>query len=286
MTAIAPTKLFTLFENKINIYLFGKPLNWSLKEIQQQKDPSVSVTTKTIYLYSGKTKKVFAPIPIKFNAKIAKERDFSQKISLSQKFKILRGTYADGVALKRKGDSFFISSADCPTIIAVGKKTMVCAHAGRESLIDRQRVITKTIGSRKNNSVVDGIIENFYQQEERTKMIKVFVTCGIGNFDFLHPWDHPIFGKYNKKLTFYIIENFGRECIGGSYIKEGRIDLQMIIKNQFVKKGVLACNIYCDAINTACDTNNYGEYVWHSCAREKNMKEKEKRNGVLVVRNF
>lgn len=273
-----PVTPFKIISEKVNIHLFGRPHDFSSRG-------NTDIITKTLKFYAGKNgvTSIFTPSCEKFNTEIVCEKSFHHKTRMRGGLTIHRGAYADGVILKSKKEAFFILSADCPTIVAAGKYIAIAAHAGRDCLLDKQKIHTGKI-SRRNESVVDAIMEKYLMAGEFIKDLHVFITCGIKAENFRHPVDHPHYGEKNKTLIKYLIAKYDNDCLKGRP-EEGLISLEDLIKKQFILHGVPPENIATDGIDTYGD-NILGNHLWHSCARGKTSEEKKKRNGVLVIRNF
>lgn len=269
------TKFLKTPHEKVSVYLFGNPNDFGPYGDQE-------IITDTLKFYSQKhgVKKIFAPSCKKFNAEIVWEKSFRHKIRIRGGLTIRKGVFADGVVLENKQEAFFIPSADCPTVIAAGKYVVIAAHAGRDCLLDKQKIHTGK-RSRRNEGVVDAIMEKYLMAGEFIKDLHVFITCGIKSENFPHPINHPRYGKKNKILIKHLLEKYGNGCLKGKP-EEGLISLDDLIKKQFVLHDVPPENITADGIDTY-DDNILGNPVWHSCARGKTQEEKKKRNGVLVM---
>ncbi|MCK6462984.1 MAG: laccase domain-containing protein [Candidatus Pacebacteria bacterium] len=274
----APATPFKINSEKVSIYLFGKPHNFSPRD-------NAGIVTETLKFYAinnGVTN-IFAPSCEKFNAEVVWEKSFRQKIRFRGGLTIRKGVFADGVVLENRQDAFFVPSADCPTVVATGKYIVIAAHAGRDCLLDKQKIHTGK-RSRRNGSVVDAIMEKYIMAGEFIKDLRVFITCGIKAENFRHPINHPQYGKKNEVLINHLLTEYGEDCLKGNP-EEGKISLDGLIKTQFLRHGVPPENLLADGIDTFSD-NILDEHVWHSCARAKTQEEKGQRNGVFIFRKF
>lgn len=274
---IKPTRILNSRCGKAGIYLFGTPYDFG-----PQGDAAIIKETLKFYISNG-VKNVLAPSCKKFNAEIVCENDLRHKIRLRGGLVIHQGVFADGVILNKKKEAFFIPSADCSTIIVTGNKLMIATHAGRDCLIDKGEIHTGK-PSRKHRSVVDAMMEKLIMAGENKKTLRVFITCGIKAENFPHPINHPQHGGKNKILIKHLLAKYGGDCLKGKP-EEGFISLDNLIKIQFIRHGVPPENIANDGIDTYGD-NILGKYLWHSCARGKTEREKKRRNGILVIKNF
>lgn len=275
---VKPTKIFKTCCKKIKVYLFGAPNDFG-------PQGNSAIITETLKFYAGinGVKNIFAPSCKKFNAEIIHTEKLRHKTRLRGGQMFHRGYFADGVILTAKGDAFFISSADCPTIVAIGKNIAIIAHAGLGCLIDKDKIYNNK-PSRKHESVVDSVMEKFIKTRENIDEIQIFITCGIKGANYSYPSYHPQYGNKNKILINYLLRKYSYSLLGD--YSNGLISLDNLIKNQFVLYGVWPKNVILDNIDTYDDKNSSGEYIWHSCARGRTPEEKKRRNGVLVIRNF
>lgn len=275
---VKPTRIFETPCRKIKAYLFGAP-----NDFGQQGD--IRIVTETLKFCAARNgvKNVLIPSCKKFNAEIIGAEKLRHKTRLRGGLMFHRGYFADGVILKTKGDAFFVVSADCPTIVAIGKSIAITAHAGLACLIDKSKIYNNK-PSRKHESVVDSIMEKFIGARENTDEMRVFITCGIKSVNFHYRIDHPQYGGKNKILINYLLRKYSY-CLSGDF-GGGSISIDNLIENQFLLRGVWPKNIIFDNIDTYSDKNSSGEYIWHSCARGKTLQEKKRRNGILVIKNF
>lgn len=275
---VKPTKIFRTHCGKIKVCLFGTPNDFG-------PQGNSAIITETLKFYAGVNgvKNIFAPSCKKFNAEIIHTEKLLHKTRLRGGLMFHRGYFADGVILTKKDGAFFIPSADCPTIVVIGKNIAITAHAGLACLIDKNSIYNNK-PSRKHESVVDSIMEKFIKTRENIDEIRVFITCGIKSFNFSYRIDHPQHGNKNKILINYLLRKYSY-CLLGDY-RDGLISLDNLIENQFVLHGVCPKNVIFDNIDTYSDKSSSGDYLWHSCARGKTQEEKKRRNGVLVTRNF
>lgn len=273
---IKPTLILNSRCQKAGIYLFGKP-----NDFGPHGDCETIMETLKFYATRNFVTDILVPSCQKFNAKIAGKKHFLEKIKFSD-ITLHKMVFADGVILNRH-EALFIASADCPTIIATGENGMIAAHAGRNCLIDMQKLYPGA-KTREHESVVDAMMEELLLAGEKAKNLKVFITCGIKAENFPHPFDHPQHGAKNEAFIKYLLKKYGKNFLK-SNPAAGLICLKDLIKTQFMIHGVPRENIAADSIDTYGD-NVLGNHVWHSCARGKTQEEKKRRNGVLVIRNF
>lgn len=278
-TAIAPTQSYTLFGNRIEVQCFGRSGNydWALKG----EPPTTLMRVHDLMVAAG-VNTVYAPEPELFNARVAEAGDFTHPVELVNDRTLWRGVKANGGVVPR-GGAYWLSSADCPTIIAheANSGTTIAAHAGRDCLFDRQR-ITGRGPSRERESVVDAIVAALQQHQFASRQaIRVFVCGGISAEHFPHPVGDPDHGAANAALCLDALMKYGPTClVGNSGL--GMLSLTEVIRAQFLRHGVPAYRIGNDGVDTYGDVDFEGQPLWWSHRRGDGMR----RNGVLVIRRW
>lgn len=252
-----PTRSFSPFgSDGPKVLLFGKETgDWNTTRFQQEGD---HLRIPGLYFRLNELAKnhhfssIAIPTPTDCNTRICHPDDFIVNIQNGIGSVVLRrGVRADGVVLPH-GSTGAIASADCPTIMAYCPvmKIVIVAHGGCRSLIFDPSVVGEIVKVAKAYSFCK---------------IKVFFTCGISGRSYTR-LDHVRF----------VSDKFGADCVIG----ECGIDLKKIATRQFEKFNVN--EIVADLIDTHSDTNQDGEYLWHSYRRAK-PEEKTNRNFVLVI---
>lgn len=274
--ALMQAVVFDAWSGAVSIYLFGKPNDWSLAE-KNKRNALVNLGWVT---QGMNLQNIYAPSSSQFNAVICTHDDLQEHIPLViNNVMVRRGCNADGTTLEKAQDAFWVSSADCPTVITYDQKKglVIAAHAGRDSLIDRGRIAGKP--PRTHETVVHTIVD--YHGYDTMQRLQVFIACGIKSANFEHRWNDEKYGMTNEAMTKDVVERWGRVCVTGA-LSLGRLALSEIIRSQFLNFGVLSENIAYDGIDTSSDVNQKGEQCWWSNRRGDGAK----RNGVLVVRNW
>jgi len=276
-----PTRTIKIEDLGVQIDLFGKATgDWSIKGLIDPEQIYLAPLQKKLKKISRAAQargalRVLSPRPHTFNARVCLPRNLRAEFKLNGSIPLYRGLEADGVVLQRKHDSFFIGSADCPTLVLISKrrKRVVATHAGRDCLVDREWLSGKK--QRTHHSVVLPALAQFSELPEELSAI---VVCGSGPENFRHPWNHPTHGERNRMLIEYIIREFGTDCILGDP-EDGCIDVFKLIRSQLVVHGVSKERVLHDGIDTHSDHDG-SDFLWHSHSREANGC----RNGVLVTR--
>lgn len=260
---VSPSLVKAFGENVV-INAYGTPLDWTLRRLKKPEDArsesELCERLEWAIANLGAVTAVLAPSPMQFNGRVCAEEELTEAIKLPRGGLIKRGAFADGVELK-PGQAFMMSSADCFLVVARSGKRVVAAHAGRDSVLNR-KLIESGDSPFKYKNVVASVVEKFPENES----IEVFVGLGFGNDGFAHPWDHRKHGAYNRLMTRFVIDTYGKDCVAGAP-EEGRIKLGDIIVEDFVRWGVPRENITRDAVDTSADSHNGSGYTWHSHRR-------------------
>jgi len=175
---------------------------WSLKPIQCQEDAEKNehlASRLSSILFSFEVREAFAPNVAAFSGHIATSGDMTTKIFLDHA--ILRRNRrlpADGVFLDPE-QGFVMSAAGCPIILASGGNYFIAAHAGRDSLIERNTVSGEG-PRREHQSVVDTIVDKFRHRGVSKRDIAMVMMFSIPAKAFEHRFDHPTYGEYNRRL--------------------------------------------------------------------------------------
>ncbi len=233
----------------------GPGMEWSLAPLQKPEDVSAAPTNVTLVsklrgaLRPLGADRLFAPTPTKANGEIIEPTALKHHFRLGNGVIMFRNPEvpADGTFLRSPGDAGIFSAGGCGVIVATMDDHLVLAHAARESLIDKPRVITGQ-SSRHHESVVDAIVSSFcemgYEQHQIAPALKVWMLYFIKPRDFFHHKEHPQHWEYNSKVGPYLDEHLGA---GFTQWPDGvRLDLPTIAAAQFKKHGVLEENIHLD----------------------------------------
>ncbi len=217
---------------------------WSLKPIQRQEDVEQHedlASRISHVLFSFEIKEAFAPNVAAFSGHIANPEDMTTKIVLDHA--ILRRNRelpADGVFLDPE-QGFIMSAAGCPIILASGGDYFIVAHAGRDSLIERNAVMGKK-PRREHQSVVDAIVDKFWQRGVPVRDIVMVMMFSIPAEAFEHQFDHPTYGEYNRRLDAFVRTQWpGCTTNGDSSMF---LNLERVFAEQAVQQGVSKVSAY------------------------------------------
>lgn len=294
MKTITPTRVFKPFDN-IEVRLFGRnngKTDWSIKDLQTSEDlwndnPQVrtywhidSIALDVDGLKSPRV--LYAPSPT-FDARIAPLKEFDGKgvrytnpewhDPQDQCNVILgRGVNADGCDVP-KGSAFWLSSADCPTLVVTDGEKVVCAHCGYKSLVDQSAL--KGTPARPHFSVVDAVLGQFIDKNRRVNL-RAFIILGIGpHFSEASVQEKAVLVLYERGLSEKAIARF---CSTGE-----KLNIVELVRCQCLNRGI--GNVRVDGNDTFADKDERGKFLWwsHERAMKKSPADKLKRNGVLVI---
>ncbi len=230
----------------------GPGKDWSLAPLQEpgdvKKNPVLADKLRKAVVSLG-ADRLYAPTPIASNG--TSNGEIIEPTMLNRPFVLGNGVLlfrnpkmpADGTFLRGAGDAGIFSAGGCGVIVAILGDRLIFAHAGRESLIDRNRVLGGQ--GRRRESVVDSIVEAFREFDSRADLRKLhaWVLYSIKPEDFFHRFDDQEHLKYNR-LVGSDLEDRGlgagvRQKIGGV-----ELDLPVIAGAQFRRYGVPERNIH------------------------------------------
>ncbi len=280
-TLETPRAIKEFFSNSVHISIFGKPHNWSLKDINSPDSIQFQAHLAHIAQQCD-VRDIYAPNSSTFNALLCDPRELYLHIALTPEKDIMlhRGAFADGVVIP-KGAAMFIASADCPTLIVHDKETdvLIAAHAGLGCLVDRSAMIHNK-PERHHQSIIDVIMRYVSGFE---KKIDVQVVGGIKPKHFVYSTNHPVYGEANRLLLEGISDKYGPDIIQGG-METGCISLTALIESQFNKYDASRFNIKHDGVDTYGNINETGEPKWWSHVRyAEGKQEVDGRNGVFIV---
>jgi len=229
---------------------FGKPHDWSLNPFQepgdQSKDWRLAERLGQALSSVGATT-VFATRPVHANARIIDRHRLNKHIALPHGVDLVRNgdIPADGTSLY-PGEASAMTAGGCPRIVVVCGSAMADAHAGRDSLIDRERVLTG-MKSRRHETVVEALLERVSLESMR-KDVHAWVFFSIEARRFVHDGGHDTYGTYNCKLPNHIADHWGMpariDCVSADdwpypYQNSSMyLDLPRLIRAQFASLGV------------------------------------------------
>jgi hypothetical protein len=226
--------------------------DWSLAPLQYPEDaekhPDLAHRLRSAMRHLG-ADRVFAPSPAKFNGQIILPERLNRIINLGHKVLLLRNkdVPADGTFLRSSRDAGIFSAGGCGLLVAAYRGELIFAHAGRDCVLDRERVRSlNRLHSRDRESVVDYILDAFKAgSKEELADVHFWPLYSIKPEEFIHEFDHPEHGAYNQAAASYITYRFGADA---SRCDERAIyiDIPRIIKRQCIRLGVPEKNICLD----------------------------------------
>ncbi len=115
-----------------------------------------------------------------------------------------------------KGDALVCPAGGCMFVVATGEAPgkdlrMIFSHAGRDSLIDRHRILLsginaytekpiKSTSKRPFEGVLHSIVDTFRGWGIVPQRMEVHGLFSIAPSVFIHPYNHPTYGEFNRLL--------------------------------------------------------------------------------------
>ncbi len=264
-----------------------RPHDWKIPEmeiIENQNDHRGVMLRELARKYA--VNRIYAPKPTLFNGRVCRPGELKEHFLIERDITIYRGANADGVVVPR-GAGFFITSADCPTIVLcdIPHDILIAAHAGLWSLLDKSLVFgTSPQEPRPHASVVDAIMAHL--PKHNREHLEIIITCGIDSSQYVFDPLHPQYGGANKQLLTYLDSTYGENTNPKNQDGKPYLSLKSIIKHQFERYGIDPHTIHHDGIDTYSDVDHNGDYKYWSNARAHHQKKESqipKRNGVFVA---
>ena len=248
----------------------GTDKEWSLAPLQEPGDPArhpqLTHKIRSAMRHLG-ADRIYAPSPVDFNGVIIRPAELSRVMVLGHVILLLRNgnLKADGTFLRSGGDAGAFSAWGCSVIAATFGEHLIFAHAGRDCVINRKRVLGEP-GARPFESVVDSIVGAFRQLgapgEGPLRGLHVWPLYSVRPDKFMHRYDDPVHSEYNRKLGPYL-DSLG---LSGGYRRwtEGvELDIPAVIMLQFIRHGVPVGNIHMEAkyLPDGLPTSGSGRYL-------------------------
>jgi hypothetical protein len=227
--------------------------DWSLARLRrsgdEKKEPEFARKVSRA-LQSVGARLAYAPTPTKFNGELVRPDELLKEWIPLGDVTLYRnpGIPADGTRLPHRGCAGIFSAGGCSLIVATRRDEMIFAHAGRDCVLDRTRILTenRTTG-RRHESVVHSILNELAPSRSLLKEVQevhVAVYYSIRPEDFRHDLadKNPEHTAYNRSAMRLLPREYGGEC--GIVDAEGiGIDVPRIIRAQFKALGVPPANI-------------------------------------------
>ncbi len=236
----------------------GDDFNWSLAPLQERGDGDkhpefagrLSAALRSLGVLHA-----YAPNPTQFNGQIIWPGDLETGIYLRQDGLMVwrqKDKPADGVFLNRQRDGGILSAGGCSVIVATWREYLLFAHAGRDCLLDRERI--KSRGerqSRGNESVVNAIISAFIDlgmtSTRELDHAHAWIFWAIKPENFRHDFEteRKEHREYNNGLAEYLPQFMRWDDQVASIDNRGvSLDTARLARAQFLKNGVPSENVH------------------------------------------
>lgn len=240
-------------ERRFTFACYGKrfrgkdAVNWSFAPLKKPEDaaanPELCGRLAAVFSALG-VRRVFAPSPIKSNARFIPNTLLRTEIPVSRNISLRRnGDEPADATMLCPGEGGAITAGGCCMIIAENGDRCVWGHGSRKGILDPERIRCENPGSwRLHASVVDSMLQALG--------IHTIDRVNVWVYGAIHPtkYPHPLSGQYgafNRAMLSYAIKQWGRLAEESMRIKDGAIllDVPGIIKTQFASYGVPPKNI-------------------------------------------
>ena len=302
-----PTRVLKPFDNSnIEIRLFGRPRDWSIAALNEEGLKKLADETGAAFAKihgitaDARVQTLYAPRPTEFNAVVCDHKDLQLTFSTDMDamveadfpenwdISVCLGVNADGCDVP-KGSAFWLSSADCPTLIVTDGRRVICAHCGYKSLVDLQALVGKP--TRPYFSVVDAVIAEFTKISVPPKKLKAFVTLGIGPHFVVMRSVRQEIDHEGDRILVYEKEKFATHEANWKKARffkttpsyDIATDIRKLTECQCLNRGI--GDVRTDDNDTFADKDKDGKFLWWSYERamKQSPADKLKRNGVMVI---
>jgi len=261
---ISPTVKLPL-SKRLTAYLLGRGYpGWMASQVKGERVTPFAHELGTFASSLG-VSRIFQPNPHESNALLCRPDELTDVVSLNG-VSLCWGVRADGITNLKKGEAFYIVSADCPTVVLYDGEGVTPFHAGRDCL-----VVRPGRGEATRPSVVTNALALFPDAAK----VSAWILCGVGDMSYPHRLDDPAWGESNIAFLAQVEAQWGPACVKRNVADPQwrSLALRPLISEQLRRSGVSSQNIKCDGIDTAEDDR------WWSCVAGRSTG----RNGILIV---
>lgn len=206
--------------------------NWSTKD-----EPEHNARLLAVLKERGITR-AFVPHPT-FNGLVVEPARIMRSRWLDDEHELIKSVLPlEGYEIPA-GDALVCPAGGCPFLVGLGwtldgRMRMIAAHAGRDSLIDRNRIAESRLlsylelrarreDSRPFEGVAYSMVEAFRKMHIGPHRIEMHMFFSIAGTAFFHAFDHPKYGAYNRRMYEDIRGRWGERAAyktgrrGGAY---------------------------------------------------------------------
>lgn len=200
--------------------------DWSLKDIYDQagadRNPDLVAHLRSEFLPLGVTR-AYGPSVAPMSGAIVDPGELTSRIVLDEGLELFRNRDlpSDGIWLE-PGEAFVMSGGGCPVAIAEGGGICLVAHVGRESAIDRERLLGRT-PKRKYMSVIDAMAMTACRRGVEPRDMTLRVLFQIPTSLFAHPLDDAQHGEAHRAILRYA-QGLGESV---ATVRDGNMHLSM-----------------------------------------------------------
>ncbi len=181
---------------------------WSLDRLKIEGDQATDADFISLflgvlsYLNPAGSGKVYAPNTSLPTARVSHPEKFSRKIVVGARTVIHTNPDYPTEGTWPEPDEFVVyPTGGCPILVFEGGGQLCVAHAGRDSLVDRERIKTGK-KSREHESVIHAVVHEFRERGiTGPGTIRVHGFFGLPPRAFDHSRDHEIYGTINQRMA-------------------------------------------------------------------------------------
>lgn len=202
--------------------------DWSLAHLYTQEDAGSELGERVAReLAERDIDRAYAPSVAHMSAYIAHPDELVDHIELPYGMELWRNKAlpSDGIMLDPR-EAMIMGGGGCPVAIATGYGKCSVSHVGRDSALDRGRIVNET--PRRHFSVIQAMAEVLGEPNFNVRLRCLFA---ISREVFDHSYEHPEYGDYNKRMAEFAKHHFGPETIvGKDHVVY--LDMERLVLNQ------------------------------------------------------
>ncbi len=145
--------------------------------------------------------KLYAPNAAQPSARIMPPSWFTTEVHLSAYLTLYNNSRhpCEGTWIE-PGEGVVFNTKGCPILVFTGGRHCLVVHAGRDSLIDRQKIVTGH-KSRYHEGVIHAVVERFRRLHISPNELQIQGFYGIDPQSFDHRFDDPVYGQINRMIA-------------------------------------------------------------------------------------
>ncbi len=186
--------------------------------------------------------KLYAPNTARASARIVSPKRFIHKVRLGTYLTIRNNPdlFCEGTSIQ-PNEGVVFNTKGCPILVFTGGGYCFVVHAGRDSLIDRHRILTRR-KSRYHEGVIHAAIALFQKLQVPPTALRLEGFFGLNPQSFDHRFDDPVYGDMNRMIANEYNRD-GKEVIKTYADGNQKLVLGKLIELQSEELGIPRTNI-------------------------------------------